>query len=162
MEKRGPSGGERRRGRRRVTSRRLPLLVAVLVALGLALGACGGDDEDMDTDRTAQTQPAETTETTETAPGGDEVSGRAVFVDSGCGRCHTLAAADANGTIGPNLDETVANESPERIRRSIVAPDAEITEGFSPGVMPSDFGERLSDAELDALVEFIAANAGSG
>ena len=38
---------------------------------------------------------------------GDPVAGKVVFTDAaepGCGRCHTLADAEAEGTIGPNLD----------------------------------------------------------
>jgi mono/diheme cytochrome c family protein len=35
---------------------------------------------------------------------GDATSGKAVFASAGCGGCHTLAAANSNGTIGPNLD----------------------------------------------------------
>ena len=35
---------------------------------------------------------------------GDPAAGAAVFTASGCGGCHTLAAAGSNGTVGPNLD----------------------------------------------------------
>jgi uncharacterized cupredoxin-like copper-binding protein/mono/diheme cytochrome c family protein len=35
---------------------------------------------------------------------GDPVAGKAVFLKNGCSSCHTLAAAGANGNIGPNLD----------------------------------------------------------
>src|SRR5439155_13468015 len=36
-----------------------------------------------------------------------EAPGKAVFVNQGCGACHTYAPAgsDANGTIGPDLDK---------------------------------------------------------
>ena len=36
---------------------------------------------------------------------GDETKGAAVFSSAGCGSCHTLAAAHATGTVGPNLDQ---------------------------------------------------------
>ena len=35
---------------------------------------------------------------------GDPAAGKEVFETAGCKACHTLAAADATGTIGPNLD----------------------------------------------------------
>jgi mono/diheme cytochrome c family protein len=35
---------------------------------------------------------------------GDPKSGSSVFTSAGCGGCHTLAAAKATGTVGPNLD----------------------------------------------------------
>jgi cytochrome c6 len=44
-----------------------------------------------------------TTPTTETLQG-DPVAGQAVFAANGCASCHTLAAAGATGTVGPNLD----------------------------------------------------------
>ncbi|UVI39626.1 cytochrome c oxidase subunit II [Qipengyuania spongiae] len=37
----------------------------------------------------------------ETAPGG--LSGRQVFMDSGCGACHRVAGTEANGLVGPDL-----------------------------------------------------------
>jgi mono/diheme cytochrome c family protein len=36
---------------------------------------------------------------------GDPTAGASIFTSSGCGGCHTLAAAHANGTVGPNLDQ---------------------------------------------------------
>src|SRR3954465_7771956 len=48
----------------------------------------------------------------QTAPSGGEGSaaaGKAVFATAGCGGCHTLEAAGASGTVGPNLDELKPN-----------------------------------------------------
>jgi cytochrome c oxidase subunit 2 len=93
--------------------------------------------------------------------GGDEqpsTDPEQLFVEgadpSPCGSCHTLAAAGTNGTTGPNLDEAVADMSEEELRQSIVDPDAEIEEGFEPGLMPR-YGESLSDEQVDALVEYL-------
>jgi len=36
---------------------------------------------------------------------GDPTAGAAVFKSAGCTGCHTLAAAHATGTVGPNLDQ---------------------------------------------------------
>lgn len=36
---------------------------------------------------------------------GDPEAGRQVWDRNGCGTCHTLAAAQADGTVGPSLDE---------------------------------------------------------
>jgi mono/diheme cytochrome c family protein len=46
---------------------------------------------------TAATPPA--------AAKGDPVAGKAVFTSAGCSGCHTLKAAGATGTVGPNLDK---------------------------------------------------------
>jgi len=35
---------------------------------------------------------------------GDVVTGKKVYIQF-CGKCHTLAAAGAHGTLGPNLDQ---------------------------------------------------------
>ncbi|MCI0636617.1 MAG: c-type cytochrome [Actinobacteria bacterium] len=40
--------------------------------------------------------------------GGSQGAGRQLFLDSGCGACHTLADAGKRGTIGPNLDDAFA------------------------------------------------------
>lgn len=45
--------------------------------------------------------------TTTAAPAtvkGDPAAGKAVFATAGCSGCHTLKAANATGTVGPNLD----------------------------------------------------------
>ncbi len=84
----------------------------------------------------------------------DHDSGRAVFARMGCGTCHALAAAGSRGEMGPDLDERL----PGHTRASLVE---RITRGpagdgtFSP--MPDNFGERLSDEQLDALVDFLLA-----
>ena len=42
---------------------------------------------------------------------GDPTSGGALFASSGCGSCHTLAAAGSQGTAGPNLDSLAPGQS---------------------------------------------------
>jgi mono/diheme cytochrome c family protein len=39
---------------------------------------------------------------------GSQGAGRQLFLDSGCGACHSLAGAGTQGTIGPNLDDAFA------------------------------------------------------
>src|SRR5581483_4449490 len=45
-----------------------------------------------------------TTRTPTKPPQGDPAAGKAVFESAGCKTCHTLRAAGATGTVGPNLD----------------------------------------------------------
>src|SRR5215471_13471814 len=55
------------------------------------------------------TTPSTTTSTTSsTTPISPSAAGLAVFNQNGCSSCHTLSAANASGTIGPNLDKLVA------------------------------------------------------
>jgi mono/diheme cytochrome c family protein len=72
-----------------------------------------------------------------------------------CGSCHTLAAAGTAGTTGPNLDEVLAGKDAAFIEEQIVDPNSEITEGYSEGIMPQDFGETLSPEELKGLVDYL-------
>jgi cytochrome c oxidase subunit 2 len=86
--------------------------------------------------------------------GGGKPDGAAIFAANGCGSCHTLAAANATGTVGPDLDQ-IDKPTAAFIRQSIVDPNKVITKGFSPDIMPQDFGDKLSPEELDALVEYL-------
>jgi|SRR5829696_3094045 len=89
--------------------------------------------------------------------GGGAPDGKTVFTDVGrCGGCHTLADAGTTGGIGPNLDEGLAGKDEAFIEESIVDPSAEVTEGYSDGIMPPNFGDTLKPAELDALVKYLA------
>jgi hypothetical protein len=44
----------------------------------------------------------------------------------------------------------------EQIRRSILEPNAEIAEGFTEGVMPGDFAEKMTVKELEMIVQLLA------
>jgi cytochrome c oxidase subunit II len=92
-----------------------------------------------------------------------ETDGKTLFTDAAeppCASCHTLADAAATGTTGPNLDEVIPDLSDAEIKESIINPDAKITEGFSPGIMPPNYGETLSDEQIDALVKYLKEVAG--
>lgn len=86
--------------------------------------------------------------------------GKQVFTASGCSGCHTLAAAGASGTVGPDLDKVLPGKSAAFIRESIVEPDAQIPPGYAAGIMPTTFKTSLSSSELEALVAFLAQEAG--
>jgi mono/diheme cytochrome c family protein len=75
---------------------------------------------------------------------GDTAAGQKVFLDSGCGGCHTLAAANATGAVGPNLDQL--KPSTDRVARQV--------ENGGPG-MPA-FGKRLTKQQIDAVADFVA------
>src|SRR5262249_4835913 len=96
--------------------------------------------------------------------GGGAPDGKTLFTDTAqptpCASCHTLADAGATGTVGPNLDQVVPKLSEAEIKQSITDPDAKITEGFQPGIMPN-FGQSLSDAQVAALVKYLKEVAGS-
>jgi cytochrome c oxidase subunit II len=92
-------------------------------------------------------------------------AGKAVFTgSSGCGSCHTLAAAGTTGTVGPNLGLKVVPDSKTRglplkqfIFESITKPNAFISRGFQPNIMPQSFSKTLTPTQIQALVNFIAS-----
>lgn len=89
--------------------------------------------------------------------------GAQVFIDSGCGNCHTFAAAGTTGTTGPNLDEYLApDDNAAGIEEMIVDPEAEIAEGYSAGVMPTTYGQTIPAEELEQLVQFLVNNSPAG
>jgi mono/diheme cytochrome c family protein len=85
-------------------------------------------------------------------------TGEQIFTAAGCGACHTLAKANATGNVGPSLEDLAAaagDGSPEDyVREALLDPDAEVAEGFQPGVMPS-FEGRLTDEQIQTLVEYL-------
>ena len=93
------------------------------------------------------TLPKETTPTTPAAKG-DPVAGKAVFLSAGCTGCHTLKAANASGTVGPNLDQLKPSQP-------IVQHQVEV----GGGVMPA-FKGKLSDEQITAVAQFVSQNAG--
>jgi mono/diheme cytochrome c family protein len=151
----------------------LGLFIVVTVILTVAmLGAVevwAVEDEEHAAETTAETTETGETATTETGetettpgtttqeeqPAGDPAVGEAAFESNGCATCHTFSAAGATGTVGPNLDESLQGKDAEYVRRAIVEPDAEVAEGFQPGVMPSF--DQLSDEQVDGLVAFLTA-----
>ena len=89
--------------------------------------------------------------------------GAQVFIDSGCGNCHTFAAAGTTGAVGPNLDEYLApDDDAAGIEEMIVDPEAEIAEGYSGGIMPLNYGQTIPKEELEQLVQFLINNSPAG
>jgi mono/diheme cytochrome c family protein len=89
------------------------------------------------------------------AQAGDPAAGEAVFAAQGCGGCHTFSAAGTSASVGPDLDEALQGQDPEVVSEAIVDPNKEITSGYAPNIMPQDFGQKLSQKQLDDLVAFL-------
>ncbi len=72
-----------------------------------------------------------------------------------CGQCHALEDAGTTASIGPNLDESLQGRDEAYIRRGIVEPDADIADGYQPGIMPPNYEDTLRPEEVDALVTYL-------
>jgi mono/diheme cytochrome c family protein len=92
-------------------------------------------------------------------PGGP---GAQVFASNGCGGCHTLAEAETGGVTGPNLDEALPGQSAAMVDKSIVDPNAQLTKGFPPNVMPTNYEQTLTPKELEDLVQYLLQSTQSG
>jgi mono/diheme cytochrome c family protein len=81
----------------------------------------------------------------------------ALMEELGCFACHVLG--DRGNAVGPALTGIGARRAAEAIRRSILDPAAEVAEGYEAvaGMMPANFGERMTAAQLEALVQYLAA-----
>jgi mono/diheme cytochrome c family protein len=118
------------------------LLVLTLALFGLA--ACGG---------TAATS-------TPSGGAGDAVAGEATF-KANCAGCHAVEAGvtltgPSLAGIGTAAGTMVSGMSAEQfLRQSIVDPNAQVTSGFSAGVMPGNFGTRLDSRQIDDLVAYL-------
>jgi len=89
------------------------------------------------------------------SPAEQNEAGKQVFAANGCGGCHTLSDAGSNGQIGPNLDDALKGQSDAQIKQDIVDPNAKITPGYGPDIMPGTFGQTISPTDLDALVAYL-------
>jgi mono/diheme cytochrome c family protein len=94
-----------------------------------------------------------------TVPGGP---GAQVFANNGCGGCHTLAAANAGGVTGPDLDKVLPGQSAAMIHQSIVDPNAHIAKGYPANVMPSNFGTIITAQQLNQLVQYLLSSTSKG
>lgn len=101
-------------------------LLAILIIPAALVAGCGGSDDSSGGD-TATLSPA-----------------AQLFDSAGCGGCHTLSEANANGPVGPNLDGM--NLDVARVRDQI--------ENGS-GSMPP-FKDDLSQKQIDQLAEFVS------
>jgi mono/diheme cytochrome c family protein len=132
------------------------LIVVIAFAGGLVVGNLGGS---------TKTETVYVAQSSEAGAEGGEPSGTAsadgkqLFTSIGCGSCHTMTAAGTSGKVGPDLEESLAtDDNTAGIEEMIVNPNAEVVEGYSPNVMPQDYGQTLSGEEVQALAEFLVAN----
>jgi mono/diheme cytochrome c family protein len=73
--------------------------------------------------------------------------GKAIF-QADCSSCHTLAAAKATGTVGPNLDQLKPADATVKHQVEV-----------GGGVMPA-FKGKLTDAQIAAVATFVSSSAG--
>lgn len=126
--------------------RKLMLVVVLFLVLGLV--ACGGES-------------APATGAGDTAAGKDLFNQSTIGSQPGCMTCHSLEPGV--NLVGPSL-AVVGGEAGSRVsgqpaeeylRLSIVEPGEYIVEGFAAGIMPANYGNELSEQQLNDLVAYL-------
>jgi mono/diheme cytochrome c family protein len=119
-------------------------MLSAVVVFGKEKEEPAGAAETPTTATTTASTPSATTTTTGTATvQGDATAGKAVFTSAGCSGCHTLKAANATGTVGPNLD--TLKPAYERI----------VTQVENGGGAMPPFKGQLSDAQIHNVAAFV-------
>ncbi len=117
------------------------------------------------TTTTTTAAPATTAAPTTTTVAVDYVAlGNELATNLGCRNCHSTSGAVGlgptwSGVAGSTItldDGSTVTASASYLQESIVAPDAKIVDGFTAGVMQSDFA-GLSGDELKSLVAYISS-----
>ncbi len=94
-------------------------------------------------------------------------TGAQLLSELGCVACH--AETGSQTSLGPVLEAggikqiaSARKMSPEAyVIESIVEPGAYQREGFQAGLMPADYGAKLTAAQLKSLIDFLLGEAGS-
>ena len=134
-------------------------VVGVVILLGgMAIG-CGGGAAPP-TEVPAPNEAPVATPVSTRAPA-DE--GMSLAQEQGCLGCHTT---DGRELIGPTWkglfgkeeklkDGTTVIVDSAYLRESILNPNAKIVARFVGNIMPRDFRDRLSDQQIEAIIEYI-------
>lgn len=80
----------------------------------------------------------------------------ALINEKGCIGCHVLDGK--GGAVGPSFDKIGSARTSESLRASILTPNADTAKGYEKfaGTMPTNFGQTLTGAQLEALVQYLA------
>jgi len=126
-------------------------LVPVAIATCALLAGCGSEGVVSPTPVTvvgSLPKPTLEPETPAFKLKGDSTAGKKIFLSAGCVGCHTLADANAKGTVGPNLDEAKPDY------RLVTA---RVTLG--KGAMPS-FKGQLTDQQIADVAAYVVKATG--
>jgi mono/diheme cytochrome c family protein len=132
-------------------------MLSAVIFFGKEKEAKGAGESPAHTATVSGSLPGQTTSTpTTTAAGGggggaqgDATAGKAVFTSAGCSGCHTLKAAGATGTVGPNLDQ---------LKPSFAVVQHQVINGG--GAMPA-FKGQLSTKQIADVSAFVSQSAGT-
>ena len=126
-------------------------LVLVAIAACALLAGCGSEGVVNSAPETvvgSVPQAAVEPETPAFKLKGDPAAGKPIFTSAGCVACHTLADANATGTVGPNLDDA---------KPDYRLATARVTNG--KGAMPP-FKGQLTDQQIADVAAYVVKATG--
>jgi hypothetical protein len=126
-----------------------------LLALVVLLGACSGGEQNE--------------QGGSPAGAGDAERGKALYEQTvigpnsapGCATCHSrdpgkVLVGPSHVDVGARAVTAVPGMSAEEfLHESIVKPDAHVAEGFPSGIMYQNYGEDLTEQEINDLVDYM-------
>ncbi len=89
--------------------------------------------------------------------------GAKAAAEQGCLSCHSL---DGSRLVGPSWqglfgsdqvfeDGTTAVADEDYLRNAIINPNAQVVQGYPANVMPQNYAERLTEEQINGLIEYI-------
>lgn len=89
---------------------------------------------------------------------GGNTDPKAIIQAAGCLACHKLEGQGQ--VIAPDLTHVGSRRDAESIRKKILDPASSVTKGYEKlaGIMPKSFGTMMNAAQLEALVQYLAAH----
>lgn len=120
-------------------------LVTLVVILGLMLAACGGGGA-----------------SASDVAAGDQLFHQTVIgTNAGCVTCHsteqgvTIVGPSLAGIATTAATAEAGKTAEEFIKESIVDPNKVVTQGFNPNIMPQNWGQVLSEQQINQLVAYL-------
>jgi len=129
-------------------------LVAYMQSVGGEVTVTAADLREPEGSGGTPQQPADLPATSE--PTSATTDPMQLLEDNLCLACHTLGGQGVQ--VGPTFDGIGSRFSPEDLRRSILDPGAEASEGFEAllGAMPAAYGQSFTAGQLEIIVQYLA------
>jgi len=97
------------------------------------------------------------------AAGGKAAEGKTIATAQGCVACHSTGGSAGVGPTWKGIagrqtqlaDGTTATADDAYLKESIVSPNAKVVKGFTQGIMPANYGDKLKADQIEALIEYL-------
>ena len=121
------------------------------------LQSSGGEVTVTGEDIGAAAEPQAAAAASESAPPSNLTDPQELIKANACLGCHKIGSEGV--VMGPDLSHIGSRADAAYIRRAILNPDADVAKGFEAlkGVMPKTFGQQLTAAQLESIVDYLSS-----